>query len=795
MTIPTISRRTFIQALAAIAATSRGDASPDTRHAKPFRVKDILHLPRSINFGLAADGAPLTTGSLYRDLTQDASELSFDVSNNQIAASLTARGEVHRACICCGVEALPLEQIKGGVYSRKLLLYGGPWSMQAHVESGGISSSHVKVALLENLLPLFTSRQGDVSIHQLVFAPVDRSDSARSPRALLNLTLLTNDGTITRQVSLAPISASLINTPRSGDPHSIDSSLSQNEQATGEKKSRALARCALFDHLGHSGQFDFDGVSLTIAPHASTVLATAWILGEDEQETDATLARLNALSLARWLEDTLDVRRIGYGTLSIPRDSFVAESVIRFAELSRQSALRSRDGRFCGGFLGSDVGITQVNWARDAYYSMLAMSLFDPALCADSIPYFLKWGCPTETTGPARSRFPGAGSISQSLSNSVSGLSLAGAYYRSTGDRSFFIARPEILEQARRIFDEVLASRRGTPMLFPSLYFSDGEARGEYHTGSNVAAWFAFMGMAQVAAEAYGDDTLAHEWSSVAQSIHDAISTYCVGKGPDGDRFFEGVNKDGSFVQGHDGEESETTLLPFYGFCKADDPRLLHHASLAMTKENPLYSPELDAIWWYNANWSSATFPGWTTALAGAADEPQILHRLNRIRSLTDLDGSPWWWPYTYGSKDPSMPLRGDVARKCGWGAAVYLCCLINNFIGVSVDARSRSIHFAPFIPWDSFSWNRARIGATSFDLELTKTPGEISAFVRNRNCHRYAATIVLTPGKGISLKDLQASGVSIKALSTLECWGRTSLQVEVDLAPGEHVHVRAKIG
>ncbi len=56
-------------------------------------------------------------------------------------------------------------------------------------------------------------------------------------------------------------------------------------------------------------------------------------------------------------------------------------------------------------------------------------------------------------------------------------------------------------------------------------------------------------------------------------------------------------NKDGSFVQGHDGEESETTLVPFYGFCKADDPMLLHHASLAMTKENPLYSPDLDAIW------------------------------------------------------------------------------------------------------------------------------------------------------------------------------------------------------
>ncbi len=141
------------------------------------------------------------------------------------------------------------------------------------------------------------------------------------------------------------------------------------------------------------------------------------------------------------------------------------------------------------------------------------------------------------------------------------------------------------------------------------------------------------------------------------------------------------------------------------------------------------------------------------------------------------------------------MPLRGNVARKCGWGAAVYLCCLVNNLLGVSVNACSRSIHFAPFIPWNSFTWNRARIGATSFDLELTKTSKEISAFVRNRNRHRYAATIVLTPEKGISLQGLQVSGAVPKNHTTLECRGRTYLQIKVDLAPGEHVRVRAKIG
>jgi hypothetical protein len=240
---------------------------------------------------------------------------------------------------------------------------------------------------------------------------------------------------------------------------------------------------------------------------------------------------------------------------------------------------------------------------------MLAMSLFNPALCADAIPYFLQWAKPTQTTGPGRSRFPGATTVSQSLSNSVSGLSLAGAYYRATGDRPFFISKPEILAQARKIFDEVLHSRRGEVMLFPSMYFSDGEARGDFHTGSNIAVWFAFSGMAQVAAEAYHDERLADEWATMAQTIKEAVNNHCVGDSSLGKRFFEGANTDGSKIAGHDGEESETTLMPFYGFCRADDQRILNHATLAMTSENPYYSSELDAIWWYNSSWRSAPSP------------------------------------------------------------------------------------------------------------------------------------------------------------------------------------------
>jgi hypothetical protein len=456
--------------------------------------------------------------------------------------------------------------------------------------------------------------------------------------------------------------------------------------------------------------------------------------------------------------------------------------------------LRSKDGRFSGGFLGSDVDTNQVNWARDSYYSMLAMSIFEPRLCADSIPYFLRWARPAETTGRGRLRFENAGTVTQSLSNSVSGLSLAGAYYRSTGDRDFFTSKPEILENARRILDDVLASRRGEPMLFPSMYFSDGDARGDYHTGSNVAAWFAFSNMARLASEVYRNDSLAHDWSSIAERIHVEIDSRCAGDSPAGRRFFEGANADRTLIAGHDGEESETTLMPFYEFCKADDPRLLRHAELAMTTENPLYSAEIDGIWWYNSDWSSATFPGWTTALAGVRDEEHLRTRLNRIRTLTDLDGSIWWWPYRYGTKDPSRPLRADKARKCGWAAAVYLCRFVHDMLGIAVDVPSSSIHFAPFTSWNRFTWNNAQIGSSRFDLSFERKPEMISTTLVNRNATAYAATVLLTGNKGTIFKDTRVSGAVVQNLADTTVWARPAIQLEFTLAPGQPVHITANV-
>jgi hypothetical protein len=791
---PLLSRRLFIQLLAAATPLAKGlvgEPPPTTSW-----IENPLTLPRSANFGLTAEGRALAPGGFYQEETAPMSALSFDISNNQIAASLSRDGKMIRACICRGVVSLPQDKIKGGVYCAKELLYGGPWfpkwSWKVTVDTADLADQETEIALVENLFPMFTQKSGDLQVHQLFFAPVDKAHPAQAPRAVIGIILIENKGNASHTIDVAR---------RDGAQAVIDeralkdASSGPTAYIASDPLKRAMFTCADFDQSGILKHFnESKTASLRVAPHSVVTFASTWILSETAAEARATRQKLSMRTLSRWLADTLDLRRKSYGKLSIRGDSFTGESLVRFSELARQSALRSSDGEVRGGFLGSDVDVTPVNWTRDSYYSMLAMNMSDPALSRDSIPYLLRWGQPSQASGPGTTRFPGAGPVSQSLSNSVSGLAMASVYYRLTGDRDYFRARPEILRSAYTILEQVLASRRAAPMLFPSLYFSDGEARGDFHTGSNVAAWVAFSGMSRLAREVYGDDRAAQAWSSIARSLHEAIGSHCVGASASGERFYEGANADGTFVQGHDGEESETSLMPFYGFCDADDPRLLRHAALAMSPENPLYSSALDAIWWYNSGWSSATFPGWTTAMAGASDEAQIRLRLDRIRSLTDLDGSIWWWPYPYGSKDLSTPVRGDAARKCGWGAAVFLCRLIHDVLGISVDTPSRTVRFAPFTPWDSFAWRQARIGWNTFDFSLDRSSHEIVATIRNRNSRTYSVTVVLTPVQGSSLANASVKGGVMASERRIKHWSREALEVKLHLRSGEQATITGKL-
>ncbi len=546
-------------------------------------------------------------------------------------------------------------------------------------------------------------------------------------------------------------------------------------------------------------------VSFRLEPGRSAVLCFAFLLGESAKELQDTGCSLRERTALDWLNQTWQRHADRLGRLSIPGDPYYAEGFVRFRELCRQSVLRLSDGRFGGGFWGSDfIGVSAWAspkiWNKDNFHAMLPMAMLEPALCADAILFFLRWGAPHAPFGGARKRFPHARRVTHSLGNALSPLVLAGAYYQMTGDRAFFLHHPEVLHLGRGLLDDIVQSRQGKPFLFPSMYISDGESRGDYHTGSNLLVWYSFYHMARIAGEVYGRADLAAQWAEVASKVKEAVFTHLIGHSSLGPRFFEGANEDGTFVACHDGEETDVALMPFYGSCEADEPALISHSKLGLSPENPLYAPGVDGIWWGDTTRTGATFPAWMTALAGAAAEDELRLRLEYIRRLTDVDGSIWWWPYKYPETDPAKARRRDPyfvfesagekqevgVGKCGWAAGVYLCLFINNVLGIRTDVPARQVSLRPFCPWAEFAWENCHLGAALFDFAYERRDGRIVGRITNRNDSTYQGLIELTLPDGARAGRCKRNGAAAHGVVSAQRYRRPSLRLAHPIPAGQ---------
>jgi hypothetical protein len=728
-------------------------------------------MPPSQWIGIDSNGHARNVRSHYSPKAPSPENLTFDISNNQLLASLEPSGEARFVAI---VERLDRSQLGGfelrGVPGSKKLKYGGPWSVK--VEPAKLLS-HAKshaVDYEQALLPVFHHRADTVAVEQRVFAPISEK-RADSPRALIYRVELTNTGT---EQAHGTVEAEA-DTPKK--QAGVQALLLLDDTASGE-----AARKRHYD----------------LAPGAKAVFSFAFVLGETEQEVARTEQLLRSKSADAWLEQTRRQLVSRVGQLRIPDDTFWPEFLVRMIELCRQPIMYKADGTSGGTFIGSNLQANEMwnanLWMKDCFYEVLPMAMLAPELCADAIPFFLDWGMPEKPYGRGLERFPNAAPETHSLSLSLAPFILAGKYYESTGDRAYFKAYPKLLESARHRLQTILASRQDPEVyLFPSMYVSDGDARGDWHTGANLLAWYSFQSMARIAAEAYGDAALAAEWKRVANLIARDIRARCIGPSAKGPRYFEGANRNGTFEIEKDGEESDMALMPFYGFTTPDDPALIRHHQSGMSTENPLYSKALDAIWWFDNSWHGATFPAWMTALAAVTNETDLAARLDRIATLADMDGSVWWWAYKYGEKDRKDVVRGPV--KCAWAAGVFVCKFIHDIVGLRVDVPARRVEFRPFHPWPSLSWESCRIGHALFDVAEQKSEGAITATVRNRNAEAYDCVIELTLPPGATMTECLVNGRPAQGVTTHSRFGRNAIRLTQKVDAGQSLTVTMRHG
>lgn len=725
----------------------------------------------SLFFGVSGYAKLLNARSFYRvpEVPSAQDRLCFDVSNNRIACSINQLGLLERFAIELGVAPIETKATPVGAYVEKLIERCGPIPLLvAAGDSKAIPLEDLgqpEIHLQDDLFPRFEWIVNATRLRMLVFAP---QIASAAPRAIfVRLTA----SSLEPNPSTFAVSVPLLARP------SAD-------------RTTANGRVLLMVDSGRGWFTPEESQPIAIRADEGTVLAL--LFDATDEELQITRASIATRSANAWFDETTEFHLARYGQLSLSDAPFYGELYVRAAELTRQSLLLEGDDRFGGSFNGSDLPVAANVWMRDCFYSCLPQSFLCPQLARGAIEFFLDHGVPSHMLGEHADRFPGARGVTNSLGNSVAGIVLAGMYYQYNEDRQFFLDHPATLERSLSILNQVLASRREDVFLFPSVYVSDGYARGDFHTGSNIFLWRAFVSIARLAREVYGLAELAAEWQAYAQRLREAILANCIVIEDGKPRFVEAAMQDHTRIGGHDGEESDVTLAAFYDFCAEDDPLYLNAAHEALMPSNPYAIANVDGIWWYaHGKWSSATFPGWITALAGSQDEAEMLRHLERIRTLTDADGSFWWWPYPHEeTMHPEHPLRTN--SKCGWAAGVYVCFFTRHLLGLSADAPRKTLRFRPWIPWSEFAWSGCRIGSIMCDCSYKRTDSEVTVEVRNHTAHTMHVSLgALLPEKSKLVHAAVSTGLTT-AISSSTYYGRVCAECSIDVNAGDRVRLTA---
>ncbi|WEV45715.1 glycoside hydrolase [Streptococcaceae bacterium ESL0687] len=440
--------------------------------------------------------------------------------------------------------------------------------------------------------------------------------------------------------------------------------------------------------------------------------------------------------LNQWLNDTLDYFDGIYGDLKL-EDEKLAHLYRRALYQSFSSFGMDSGSKMVGSNWGSYPATNRI-WNKDMYYASLPFIFFDENLCQETILWFTKFGV----------KFPGSkfpGGINHSLSNSLSSALLSTLYFEYTSDLEFFKKHTHVLEVITNIIDTVISQKNEEdPFLFQSTWISDAFSLGKYHTGSNICLWKACQGVSKILLALDMKEKGIH-YQKLADCLKNSILENMTTDGPFGRQFLEGIGdiekdkysikhyqkpileqgliflsdviEDGQInLLMHDGEESDTTLIPFYQFLSQEDSIYKQTLEFTASKFNPTYSEDIEGITWGLE--SGATFPGFTTVLMSSLlEKDKFSRRLQELFNLADLDGSWWWWPYKLEAS------KGDVVRdfgcgKCAWASGIFVSTMLTQYFGLSFEQGALKINPVDYL---EFTWKNLHIGKAYVSIECSR--------------------------------------------------------------------------
>jgi len=232
-------------------------------------------------------------------------------------------------------------------------------------------------------------------------------------------------------------------------------------------------------------------------------------------------------------------------------------------------------------------------WARDAYlWAFPAALAVDPPLAREA----LQAGFARHLRHPGEHAqyidgtvlYPGF-----ELDQVAAPLVALASYLDATGDDSILF--DGAVRAGLMRLEAVLAGRRTAAGLMTTfLDPCDDPVRLPCLTYDNVLAWRGLRGLAR-AWRLCGEVAAARRAARAANALRAAIRRHCVVAGPDGPMFAWAVEvAPGGEVVEHelyDAPPGSLELLPYYGFCRAEDPVYLNTVRWLYSAQNPYAGP------------------------------------------------------------------------------------------------------------------------------------------------------------------------------------------------------------
>lgn len=763
----------------------------------------LLDLPRSPVFWIERNQGQYTFGhkeSLYI-AGSDPDGASFDFGNNRVLCNVSIDGSIKTATFFKSsyyADNIPGVWVHKDASTTGPLCFGLNWKgreIRLNDHTGRLFTG-----LIQSVLPFSEYEFDEIIARTYVWAPISEDGEDRAG-CLFYALLLTNTSDQTQKgQALPPL------LPHFSQVHA-DNTLPDMIWAHNGRRAEAI------EFNLRPGQSVW--LPLVIRPYGSVATnLNTQVLMDPLYSIEQTLAYYQHLS----------------GDLAMPDDPFMQDFFVRCIHQCQQCIGMDESGFLSGSSWGTNPTTKQI-WMKDMFYSMLPLAQVDSALFRKGIEWFARYG-----VRPAGSLF--AGGVTHSLSNSLSAIVMAAIYFDITADLNFFRQKPDLINQFNQILDEMILSRQDPDIwLFPSIWISDGLSMGSYHTGSNIVAWKALQGWSNIlmslgqsnmhrdltdysgAEQSNQNDIRARSqnYLLIAERVKEALMQYGqTESGPFGRQWLEGIGKGSAEMQQqmqaesyeafksknrgfgvqfyaffnqdfakpyliHDGEETDTTLIPYYGLSSYDDQTFQNYVHFGVSKYNRFYRETSQGILWEEC--TDSTFPGYVTGAASITDRAQYVDPQGPfagIRKLTDYDGSIWWWPYPFNAVDHSLIQR--VPGKCGWAAGAFIALMIHDWLGLQWQASEQLLSFCPLNILGPFLWTDAPFGMMKFDLAYQTS----QIVLNNKNPQRIRFLITI-----------EAENIEISGVSGLKCqigrtvrFGKNVTEVNGYLLPGEQVTV-----